>query len=306
MKNADSIKARLRNLAEKENRPFDYLLTHYFIERLLYRLSISNYADNFILKGGLLLYTMLDEDARATRDIDFLARRIENSPEDLTRIFTDICTIESDDAVQFDPSTITGQRIKEDAEYEGVRIKLTGYLDKSRQVLQFDIGYGDVVVPKPMEVDYPSLLDMERPRLMAYSKESVIAEKFEAMIALAEANSRMKDFYDIFTLSHSYDFEGYTLFEAIRQTLERRSTPLTRTPTIFSDGFSQNKDKQTQWRAFRRRIQVGQDLSFEDALVGIKTFLSPIYDCILNEDEFFGSWSAQTESWQKASGTPEQ
>lgn len=245
MKSPDSIKARLRNLAEKENKPFDYLLMHYFIERLLYRLSISDYADNFILKGGLLLYAMLDNDARATRDIDFLARRIETVPEELTRIFTDICSIDADDAVRFDASTITAQRIKEDADYEGVRIKLTGYLDRSRQMLQFDIGYGDIVVPGPLDVDYPSLLNMERPHLKAYSMESVIAEKFEAMIALAEANSRMKDFYDVYTLSRTYDFEGYTLYEATRQTLERRATPLMRIPIIFTDKFSEDQAKQT-------------------------------------------------------------
>lgn len=299
MKSPDSIKARLRNLAEKENRPFDYLLMHYFIERLLYRLSISDYADNFILKGGLLLYAMLDNDARATRDIDFLARRIENVPEELIRIFTDICSIDADDAVRFDASTITAQRIKEDADYEGVRIKLMGYLDRSRQVLQFDIGYGDIVVPGPLDVDYPSLLNMERPHLKAYSMESVIAEKFEAMIALAEANSRMKDFYDVYTLSRTYDFEGYTLYEAVRQTLERRATPLMRIPIIFTEKFSEDQAKQTQWYAFQRRIQIAQNITFENALTEIKAFLLPVYESILNEEEFFGKWHAVPGEWTR-------
>lgn len=299
MINADSIKSKLRNLAAKENKPFDYLLMHYFIERLLYRLSISDYADNFILKGGLLLYAMLFGDARATRDVDFLAKRIENTPEELIDIFGKICVIEVDDAVTFDFSTISAQRIKEDADYEGVRIKLTGYLDKSRQVLQFDIGYGDVVVPGPLEVDYPSLLDMECPRLKAYSRESIIAEKFEAMLALAEVNSRMKDFYDIYVLSRAYDFEGYTLYEAIRQTLVRRGTPLERVPTIFSDTFAHDKEKQTQWNAFQKRIQVAQNLSFQDTLVRIKMFLSPIYESILYNKEFFGYWSAIGSAWIK-------
>lgn len=297
MKNADSIKARLRNLAQKENKPFDYLLTHYFIERLLYRLSLSKYADNFVLKGGLLLYAMLDHDARATRDVDFLARSIENAPEKLTHIFTELCSIDMDDAVRFDSSTIMAQRIKEDADYEGVRIKLTGYLDKSRQVLQFDIGYGDVIVPAPLEVDYPSLLDMERPRLKAYSRESIIAEKFEAMIVLAEINSRMKDFYDVYTLSRTYNFDGYILFEAIRQTLERRSTILPRIPTVFSEAFHQNKSKQTQWNAFNRRIDVSHKVEFSDALTGITVFLLPVYECVLAKRRFSGTWDAGADTW---------
>ena len=295
MKNADSIKARLRNLAEKENKPFDYLLMHYFIERLLFRLSISEYSENFILKGGLLLYAMLNNDARATRDIDFLARQIENAPEELIRIFSNICIVETDDAIRFDPSTITAQRIKEDADYEGVRIKLTAFLDKSRQVLQFDVGYGDIIVPHPLEVDYPSLLDMERPRLNAYSKESVIAEKFEAMLALAEVNSRMKDFYDIYTLSHTYSFDGDTLYEAIRQTLERRNTPLSETPTVFAEAFAEDKSKQTQWAAFQRRIQVAQGVDYGDVIASLKAFLSPIYVCIMSNSAFSGSWNPSSD-----------
>lgn len=246
MTNADSIKAKLKQLAFQKNQPFDYLMMHYFIERLLYRLSTSQYADNFILKGGLLLYIILENEARATKDIDFLARRLTNTPDDLVHIFRTVCAIEADDAIRFDLHSITADRIKEDADYKGVRIKVTGYLDKSRHVLQFDIGFGDIVVPEPISMEYPSLLDMERPLIKAYSRESVIAEKFEAMIALAEVNSRMKDFYDVYALSRMFDFEGLVLYEAIYQTLQRRGTPLSATPTVFSNEFMQLKDKQTQ------------------------------------------------------------
>lgn len=254
MSKADSIKARLRNLAEKEKKPYDYLLMHYFIERLLYRISISQYVDGFILKGGLLLYTIFEQDARATRDIDFLARSIGNSLEELKSIFAEICIIEAGDAVRYDPSSIAVIRIKEDADYEGVRVKLSGYLDKSCRVLQLDIGFGDAVVPKPVTMEYPSLLDMERPVLKAYSKESVIAEKFEAMIYLAEANSRMKDFYDVYTLANAFDFDGRVLYEAIRQVFERRGTPLMKEPVVFSAEFAVIKAKHTQWGAFQKRI----------------------------------------------------
>jgi hypothetical protein len=195
---AESVKARLKKIAVAENKPFNYILMHYFIERLLYRLSVSPYAGNFILKGGLLLYTVFNNKARTTRDIDLLAEKIGNTPDELLRIFTEIARLPGGDAVSYDTKTITVERIKEDADYEGIRLKLTGYLDRSCHVLQFDIGFGDVVIPKPVMMTYPSLLDMEAPRLKAYTLESVIAEKFQAGVYLAEANGRMKDFYGHF------------------------------------------------------------------------------------------------------------
>ena len=298
MNNADSIKARLKAIAVTEGKPFDYLLMHYFIERLLYRLSVSDYADSFVLKGGLLLYILLDNNARATKDIDFLARHVGNAPEELAEIFEKIARIPADDAVHFDTGSITATRIKEDADYQGVRIKLTGYLDKSRHILQFDVGFGDVIVPKPVDMEYPSLLGMEMPKLKAYSLESVIAEKFQAMIYLAEANSRLKDFYDIYMLCRSFDFDGRTLFEAVSQTLERRTTPLTKTPTIFSDVFPQLQDKQTQWRAFQRRTGIKVNAEFPEVISTIKEFLSPVFDRILNEDEFFGRWESTDGMWK--------
>ncbi|MDR3209782.1 MAG: nucleotidyl transferase AbiEii/AbiGii toxin family protein [Oscillospiraceae bacterium] len=298
MRNADSVKARLKQLATAENKPFDYLMTHYFVERLLYRLSVSDYTDNFILKGGLLLYTILENDARATRDVDFLANRLNNAPEELVRVFRAICAIPADDAVRFDLESIAAERLKEGADYEGVRVKAAGYLDKSRQVLQFDVGFGDVVVPKPVTMEYPSLLDMERPRIQAYSRESVIAEKFEAMIALAEVNSRMKDFYDVYTLSRMFDFEGLVLYEAVRQTLERRATPLAAAPAVFTDAFAGAQDKQIQWQAFQKRIRVAADIALPEALVRIRTFLRPVYLAVLSENEWMKRWRAANGQWE--------
>lgn len=297
MKNPDSIKARLKQLAMQENKPFDYLMMHYFIERLLYRLSISQYVDNFIFKGGLLLYTILENDARATKDIDFLARQLANIPDELINIFREICAIEADDAIRFDFDSITADRIKEDEDYEGIRIKVTGYMDKSRHVLQFDIGFGDVIVPKPRPMEYPTLLNMERPQIKAYSIESVIAEKFEAMVALAEANSRMKDFYDIYTLSRMFDFEGLVLYEAINQTLQRRGTPLTAIPTVFSHGFPLLKDKQTQWTAFQMRIKIAEGVKFSEVISAIKVFIQPIYEAVLKENEWMKSWNHKEIRW---------
>jgi hypothetical protein len=298
MTNPASVKDRLRNLAVKTHRPFDYLLMHYFIERLLYRLSISPYADNFILKGGLLLYTIFQEDARATKDIDFLGRNIAAAPEKLTRIFSEIILIPSDDAVLFDEGSISAESIREGADYEGVRIKLTAYLDKSRHILQFDVGFGDVIIPDPVEMEYPSLLDMETPRLKAYPLESVIAEKFQAIVYLGEANSRMKDFYDIYELCGSFDFDGNVLCEAIRKTFERRMTPLPQVPSVFSDTFPLLPDKNTQWKAFQKRIGITGGKSFQEVSVALKLFLSPIYDCLLAQKPFFGKWNGTPKSWK--------
>jgi len=208
---AASIRARLKNIADKEHKQFDFILMLYFIERLLYRLSISRYSDMFILKGGLLLYTILDEKARPTKDIDMLARELASNLDALKEVFTEIASISIDDEVIYDTNSITTERIKEDADYEGVRIKLTAHMQNMRKILQFDIGFGDVIVPKPQSMEYPTLLDMDRPVLKAYSKESIISEKFEAMLYLAEANSRMKDFYDIYNLCNNFEFDGRIL-----------------------------------------------------------------------------------------------
>ena len=297
MTSPDSVKARLKQLAVIENKPFDYLLTYYFIERIICRISVSAYTYNFILKGGLLLYTILENDARATRDIDFLARRINNTLENLTNVFAAVCSIELDDAVRFDLNTITAERIKEGADYEGVRVKVTGYLDKTRHVQQFDIGFGDVVVPRPVTMEYPTILDMEPPLIYAYSRESVIAEKFEAMLMLSEANSRMKDFYDVCMLSRRFDFEGPVLYEAVRQTLEHRSTPLSKEPTVFSVGFLTLNEKQIQWQAFQKRIRVAADISFTEAVKQINEFLYPVYQSILSENEWMKHWDCRDGQW---------
>jgi predicted nucleotidyltransferase component of viral defense system len=294
-----SVKAKLKNAADKEHKPFDFILMLYFIERLLYRLSISRYSDQFILKGGLLLYTIMNEQARVTKDIDLLAKQMASNLDELKFIFTEIARIKSNDAVIYDTANITGERIKEDADYEGVRIKLTSYLGNSRKVLQFDIGFGDIVVPKPMMMEYPTLLDTEKPIIQVYSKESVIAEKFEAMLHLAEANSRMKDFYDIYSLCTNYDFDGRILYEAITQTLIRRATPLSKNPTVFTDEFGQNKDKHTQWNAFCRRTNVAKGIEFNEILRVIWVFIAPIFEAAIKEQEFFGNWNSDNRIWDE-------
>lgn len=296
--NSDSIKAKLKNIAVKEGKQFDYLLTLYLIERLLYRISISKYADKFILKGGVLLYIVLEEKARATKDIDMLARQVNNSLESVEAIFKSVCKIKEDDAIDFDLNTLTVEKIKEDADYEGVRVKVTAFLDRTKKVLQMDIGFGDVIVPYATEMEYPSLLEMKKPILKAYSMESVIAEKFEAMVYLAEANSKMKDFYDICILSEKYDFDGKVLKEAIQTTFKHRQTPMQLIPTVFTNEFRYSKEKKQQWNAFKRRIASKEELEFLDVIDRLTIFLKPIYDSIIENKEFPLKWNLQEGRWK--------
>ena len=295
--NPASVKEKLKNVAKREGKPFDYLLTLYLIERFLYRLSISRYADKFVLKGGVLLYTILDEKARATKDVDMLARELNNSLENFADILREICMMESGDALFFDVATLSTERIKEDAAYEGVRVKISAFLDRTKKVLQMDIGFGDIVVPEAVRMEYPSLLGMEQPVIRAYSIESVIAEKFEAMIFLAEFNSRMKDFYDICALANLYDFEGSVLQAAIASTLAQRKTGLLAEPAIFTEEYKASEEKNQQWKAFKRRIASQNKWSFEDVMGMLITFLRPIYDAVVQKRTFEKSWNAGNRQW---------
>ncbi|MDR1803139.1 MAG: nucleotidyl transferase AbiEii/AbiGii toxin family protein [Treponema sp.] len=297
---AESIKARLKNEADSSAKDFDFLLLHYFIERLLYRLSISPYANNFILKGGLLLYTVLDSRGRATKDIDFLAEKIKNTPAELIRIFTEIASIPANDAVSFDIEKITAERIKENADYQGLRIKLIARLLRSRHVLQFDIGFDDVIVPHPVDITYPTILGMEAPRLKAYSLESIIAEKFQAIVYLADLNSRMKDFYDIYELSRSCDFDGATLTEAVAKAFKHRNTVFSINPMVFIDDFPLLPDKQVQWQAFQRRTGIANvPADFSVVVSVIKGFLLPVYESLGKKEIFDGRWNSATGMWRK-------
>ena len=284
MINANSIKKRLKNIAVKQNKQFDYLLMLYMVERFLYRISVSDYSDLFILKGGLLLYTILEDKGRVTKDIDFLALNKNNSQDEIVKVFNDLCMIECDDALIFDSESIGAQIIREGAAYEGIRVKLTAYLDNSRKVLQFDIGFGDVVVPHPVVLEYPVLLDMARPKLKVYSLESIIAEKFEAMIYLADINSRMKDFYDIYYILGKFNISNARLYQAIKETFKRRKTPMMETPVVLSGDHKFIDNKQIQWNAFLKRIQSEMDVEFSDIIERIIEILGPIYKKIYDEN----------------------
>ncbi len=278
-----SIRDKLLNIAKIENVNYQLILIRYFHERLLYRLSISKYNKNFCLKGGVLLYIFEEKKSRPTIDIDLLALKTKNEPDNLKKIFTEICKIKYDDAVFFNYENITISEITKQANYKGVRINLTAKLDTIKQRLQIDIGFGDKIYPNPLLVNYPVILAMEQPKIQVYSIYSAIAEKFEAMIQLSEVNSRMKDFYDIYTLLTNNEIDKNELKNAIKLTFKTRKTKLSENHSIFTSEFYQDKDRLKQWEVFKRKIKTNNDLSFETVLKKIKQELEPIYEQIKKE-----------------------
>lgn len=294
-----SVGERLKNIAKQSGKTFDFILLLYFQERLLYRLSISHYRDQFVLKGGLFLFSLTQFKSRPTKDIDFLARQISNDIQYIKTAFESICALATEeDGVEFDVKGITAERIKEGADYEGIRIKIPAALGKIKKQLQLDIGFGDVVIPKPQEMQYPTLLNMKPPEIRVYSTYSVIAEKFEAMISLSVVNSRMKDFCDVFTLLSTENFDGRVLWEAIFETFQRRRTNLEKEHPVFSPSFAEDESRNKQWKAFLQRTGIKEDLQFPFVMEKIRDFLFPVYESILKENEYWKMWNSRALKWE--------
>jgi len=252
---AASVHQRLLDKARHTGRPFNELLQYFTMERFLYRLSRSKYAGNFVLKGALMLNVWERTSLpRPTLDIDVLAQRIGNNVDSIVQAVREICDqVVDPDGITFDPETTEGGQIAEEAEYEGVRVRVRGSLGNARLSIQLDVGFGDVVLPSEEELDYPTILDFPAPHLRCYSKESTVAEKFEAAVRHGDLNSRMKDFFDIWFLSRQFDFEGASLARAIREVFSRRDTELSQEVVPLSPTFAQEPSKAVQWRAFRKR-----------------------------------------------------
>lgn len=288
-----SIHQRLLNKARQTNRPFNELLQYYAMERFLYRLSMSPYAGKFILKGALMLSVWKASTLRSTRDIDFLGR-MEADIAILSNVIREVCLqVVEPDGLIFDQASIAGEHITEDADYEGVRIRFRGSLGNARIAMQIDVGFGDVVVPSPKVVDYPAILDLPAPRLRGYSKESVIAEKFEAMIKLGMLNSRMKDFYDIWLLSRQFDFDGRMLATAIEKTFHRRGTAIPLQMSGLKNVLTRETAKETQWRGFIRKNRL-LDIpeAFGDLLAAVIAFLGPVAKAISAGVPYDRIWKA--------------
>jgi predicted nucleotidyltransferase component of viral defense system len=288
---AASVRQKLLNRARIDLRPFSELLQYYAMERFLYRLSCSRHADRFVLKGALMLRIWSADDYRSTMDIDFMGRTSNNSIAIETQIREILSVNVTADGLVFLPETIQSTQITEDADYKGVRVRFQGVLESARIIMQIDIGFGDIVYPAPELHIMPTFLDLPAPRILCYSKESAIAEKFEAMMRLRELNSRMKDFYDIWQLSRQFNFDGNQLSQAIKYTFENRGTTIEFDFIVSTEIFS--KTHQVQWKAFAGRLQqphLPEQLS--DVLVQIKFFLLPPAETLAENRLFSGTWAA--------------
>ncbi|MGA1845330.1 MAG: nucleotidyl transferase AbiEii/AbiGii toxin family protein [bacterium] len=294
-----SIKARLKNKAKETNRPFAEVLQYYGMERFLYRFSKSRYADKFVLKGALLFAVWQIPDRRTTLDIDFLAR-FDNEVATIEKVMKDVCDTSVDlDGLNFDPQTVKGMKLKEDADYEGVRVKFTGFLDRAEIPMQIDVGFGDIVYPKTRVIDYPAILDFPKPRLNGYPQESVISEKFEAMIKLGLLNSRMKDFYDIWLMTRQFEFSGANIASAIKKTFNNRKTEIPNKKPLFADEiYDEKSDRQTLWSAFLKKgdIQNAPETLSTTAKEIERFLIEPIM--ALNDNVTFAKTWKQPKGWE--------
>jgi predicted nucleotidyltransferase component of viral defense system len=269
-----SVRARLLNLAKERNQPFELLLVRYTLERLLYRLSKSKHRDKFVLKGAMLMRHWLDDPHRPTRDLDLLGFG-DSDPELTLKIFREICAIKADDAVVFSADALVVDQVRDESGYSGLRLKTYATVDGARVRVVIDIGYGDATEPGLDEIELPVLLDQPAPSLRAYPPETVIAEKFQAMVALGLANTRLKDFYDIWILAKTHEFQDDRLPQAIAATFARRKTEIpTERPDGLTPAFANDPTKQQQWIAFVEEVAVNPG-TLADVVEALAKFLMP-------------------------------
>lgn len=272
-----SVRQRLLNYAKASGRPFAEVLQYYAMERFLYRLSVSPHGERFLLKGALLLTAWQAPISRPTMDIDLLGRT-SNEIDAILQIMKEVAQLDvPNDGIVFDPASFSGAAIREDADYSGVRTVFTGRLDAARVHMQIDIGFGDVVTPGPERLSYPTMLNFPAPVLFGYSRETVIAEKLQALVQLRMLNSRMKDYFDLWLLSRHPELNMATLRTAIQRTFENRDTEIEAAPVGLSAEFGSDPGKQTQWRAFLKRSALtNAPENLGEVVEQLRTFFEPI------------------------------
>jgi predicted nucleotidyltransferase component of viral defense system len=288
---AASVKARLGSKARELGKPVEYMYLHYGIERFLYRLSQSSYADNLILKGGLAFLTFDASFPRPTRDIDFLGFG-DRDIATFENIVREICEVpvDRDDGLTFDLDSIQAETIQEQNAYEGIRARFAVYLERSRIRIQIDVGFGDAVYPAPEIQSYPVLLeDQPVPRIRTYPPETILAEKIHTIIRFDTLNSRLKDFYDIWYLSETRDIDGNTICEAIEMTFSRRETPV---PAAFRDTFFEEfaSLNASRWPAFQRKLQIDEELPV--MLDRVQAFAASLLAAVALQQPFDSQWVA--------------
>jgi len=294
-----SVRQRLTNRAREINRPFQEVLQYFAMERFLYRLAQSRHANHFVLKGALMFTVWGAPASRPTKDIDLLAR-MDNAVEAVVAVVREVCGQEVEpDGLEFDVGSVAGEVIKEEADYSGVRVTFLVTLQNARVSMQVDLGFGDVVTPAAAMTQYPVLLDFAAPQVLGYPRETVVAEKYEAMTKLGLLNSRMKDFYDIWLLSRQFDFTGATLAAAIQRTFANRETVLVARPTALTPAFGRDGAKQSQWQGFIRKAKLdGVPGVLQTVVDELGSFLSPVAGAVESGTTFHQNWPA-SGPWQR-------
>ena len=292
---AASVLTRLKNQSKEEGIPFQMVLQLFAQEEFLRKLSLSQYADNLILKGGMFIYTLTEFDSRPTRDIDFLIKNLHGSLENIEQTMRDICnTSTGNDFITLE--VLGTEAISVDKKYPGVKTTFMGRIGKVRIPFSIDVGIDDVIVPDPIKRTIVTRLpDFVSPEVFTYSLESTIAEKFDAILQRMAGTSRMKDFYDIYYLSGIFDFEGEILIEAVKSTLDHRNRELQDDVFAEIEDFKNNNALNTQWKAFEPAKESG--LLFDDVLDRLAVFLEPIYQNMLSETNYDKRWSCESKMW---------
>lgn len=294
---AASVLAKLKNKAKASGISYQQCLQLFFQEEFLRKLAGSKYADNFILKGGLFIYTLTNFESRATVDVDFLMRGLNNDLARMDEIIAEILAVDTgNDFMNFKASKT--EPIALQRKYHGVSTQITGYIKNIRVPFNVDIGVGDVIVPKAEQRNIQTQLeDFENPKILTYSLESTIAEKFDAILQRFELTGRMKDFYDIYYLSRTFDFDGLKLQTAIQETLQNRGTAYEKDSFERVLALSNDAGMQTKWRYFLKTLG-NPELSFSEVMDGIQRFLEPIWIAVLSEDECTKQWLAFSFCWE--------
>ena len=297
MNQAASVKDRLKNISVASGKTLQELLTAYGLERTIFRLSKSRYAGNFMLKGGIFLYAVFDGNyPRATTDIDLLAQKISNDAEDIKQVFAEIFSLDADDPLTFDLDTLDVHPITEFKDYHGVHVSVLAYLDRTRIPVSIDIGFGDVIKPGRVMMDFPVILGDERPRLYAYSLCSSAAAKFEAIVSLAYDNSRFKDYYDLYALATTHDFAGFEMVDAVRATFENRHSSLNEI-AAFEEGFSDDPLRRSRWNAFVKKKKAMLPITLQETIDMIQKFMQPVADAVRKDGRLDANWSHEQRDW---------
>lgn len=288
---AASVRDRLLNIAKKSGEPFDLVLVRFALERFLYRISTSPFSDTFMLKGALLFFVWGEDSYRPTRDGDLLASGSSELGY-MKETFRQLCGVPAEDGIVFEADSVRAQEIAEEKAYAGIRVNFIARLASAKIPVQFDVGFGDAVTPSPKRIRYPVLLELPPPELRAYPVETVVSEKFHAMVVLGMQNSRMKDFYDIWAISRRFQFDGNVLSDAMSATFARRKTPLPEgIPAALSKEFAESAGKEAQWKAFVRKNQLTRaELDLGTVLIALRDFLIPVLDALRGGPKPPGVW----------------